>query len=724
MLPFRVAAVALAASLALAGVPAQAGAQTVVQLEGGGSSLVDGYGLTANVWRPGSDGWVGIGYLDGLRIGAFLRTGVGKDTLRIGNDALQIRFPTDVFSGGRNLLVQGVSWTGGTSRGSYAVFGGASSSGIGAQSFQPTSVERPLGAIFVQRRVSPTVRLTGTAIVAERQTVIPGIEWQPRPDIVTSVVAGAGADRPYAASSLMFRRGRLGFKAQYAWNPQRFRRVSVPTPSQTETDRENVLLTYDLTPGFTVGVGRQNFVQDSSDANPPVRAAGNSIFAGGRLSEWRVTAGLYDSRSQGVANLSSYLALGHEVSPWLDAELYVLQSRPDGRPVTTTPLANLRWRVSSHVGLMQQVSYQGGRATVLFGANLATSVGEFGVDYQIVHQPFQPFQPFRSALNLTARLQLGGYSTSFGTYVRPDGAVDYSASGRTFLYMGSQTGAQPLQSGGGIGRFLVRGVVRDADGAPVEGAALDLGGQVVFTNSQGVFFLRDSRPRRLPLTVLLEEFLLPGRWSLEAAPSTVDAQPENRSSPVEVRLLRVGNVAPVPAAAPTGPVAPDSLHDRGSAGPVTSSAPTLVVIDLIRGSDLDPSLDIGRRDLERDVIGPHRVPVRFAWGSRRVPASLLPVLDTLARRLLQFPDAVVEIQGHTDATGGRRANLRLSRARADEVRRQLVNRGVPSERILTRGLGADRPLGDNRVEAGRALNRRVEVHRAEPNDTAYTHRNR
>jgi hypothetical protein len=714
---------ALAAGLALAAASAPAGAQTVVQLEGGGSSLVDGYGITANVWRPGSDGWIGIGYLDGLRVGAFLRTGIGKDTLRLGNDALQIRFPTDVFSGGRNLLVQGASWTGGTSRTSYAVFGGASSSGLGAQSFQPTSVERPLGVVFLQHRVSPTVRLTGTAIVAERQTVVPGVEWQPTPDLVTSVVAGAGADRPYAASSLMLRRGRFGLKAQYAWNPERFRRVAVPTPSQTEADRENVLLTYQLTPDFTLGVGRQNFVQDSSDASPADRAAGNSLFAGGRLRDWRVTAGLYDSRSRGISNLSSYFALGRALSPWLDAELFVLQSRPEGRPVSTTPLANLRWRVSPHLGLMQQISYQSGRATVLFGANLATSVGEFGVDYQIVHQPFQPFQPFRSALNLTARLQLGGYSTSFGTFVRPDGAVDYSASGRTFLYMGSQSGAQPLPSGGGIGRYLVRGIVRDAAGAPVEGAALDLGGQVVFTNSQGVFFLRDSRPRRLPLTVLLGEFLLPGRWALEVAPTTVDAQAEGRSVPVEVRLRRADEVPPPPSAsptspvAPTPPVAPDSLHERATAPTRTALLATpLAIIDLIGGAD-------GGRgfDLERDVLAPYRVPVRFAWGTWRVPGTLLPVLDTLGRRLLAFPATTIEIEGHTDATGGRRANLRLSRARAEEVRRQLLIRGVPGERIITRGLGADRPLAENREAAGRALNRRVELHRAEPADSERVH---
>jgi OmpA-OmpF porin, OOP family len=113
--------------------------------------------------------------------------------------------------------------------------------------------------------------------------------------------------------------------------------------------------------------------------------------------------------------------------------------------------------------------------------------------------------------------------------------------------------------------------------------------------------------------------------------------------------------------------------------------------------------------------------VRFAWGTWRVPGTLLPVLDTLGRRLLAFPATTIEIEGHTDATGGRRANLRLSRARAEEVRRQLLIRGVPGERIITRGLGADRPLAENREAAGRALNRRVELHRAEPADSERVH---
>ena len=517
--------------------PAPSSAQTVVEVQGGGSSLADGYGATANFWRSGMDGWLGIGYLDGFRVGAFLRKATHRgDTLGIGNSALIMRLPTDVFTSGYNLLVQGLSFAGGTERTSYLVFGGASSAGVGAPSFQPTSIEQPMGALFLQHRVEPTLRLTASAIIAERQTLLPGVQWQPTPDLTTGFVLGMGSDRPYAASSVSLRRGRLGVVASYAWNPERFRRVAVPTPNQTEVDRENIMITYELSPEFSVGVGRQNFVQDSADATPVLRASGNTLFAGGRWRDLRLTAGVYHSRSEGVGNVSSYAAVGRELTRWLDAEVFLLQSRPEGQPTTTTPIANLRWRLSPRIGVSQQVSLHHGRPTVLLGASLNTSIGEFAADYQIVHQPLQPFNPFRSALNLTARLQLGSYSTSLGTYVRPDGAVDYSASGSTFLYMGTFGGVQPQQIGGGMARYVVRGSVRDEVGNPVEGAALDLNGAVVYTNSAGEFFLRGKHPQQYIVKVLLGEFLLPGDWEVVSATSSVTAADERRAVPLVIVL--------------------------------------------------------------------------------------------------------------------------------------------------------------------------------------------
>jgi hypothetical protein len=512
--------------LSLLGVPTRVGAQTVVEVQGGGSSLNHGYGATANFWRSGVDGWIGLGYLNGFRAGAFLRKSLGRDTLGVGNNALIMQLPTDVFTPGFNLLVQGVSFSGGNDHWSYMAFGGASSNGLSAPTFQATSIEQPVGAFFAQRRVAPTVRLTATTLFSQRQTILPGIQWQPLPDLTTALVAGIGSGRPYAASSVLLRRGPLGVKASYGWNPSRFRRAPVATPNQTEVERENITITYDVGPYFSVGVGRQNYVQDSADSKLPVRATGNTAFAGGVWENTRLTAGIYDSRSEGISNLSSYMAVGRELTRWLDAELFVLQSRPEGRAVTTTPIANLRWRVTSRLGLTQQISWPDKRPTVLFGASLMTPIGDFAVDYQIVHQPFKPFDPFRSTLNLTARLQLGKYSTSVGTYVQPDGSVDYSASGRTFLYMGSFGGMQPQQLGGRMARYVVHGSVRDMDGNPVEGAAIEIGRDVVFTNSTGQFFHRLGRPGRSALKVLTEEFLLPGRWEVVSAPAEAVAGSE------------------------------------------------------------------------------------------------------------------------------------------------------------------------------------------------------
>jgi hypothetical protein len=527
----------LAAALFGAALPASAAGQTVVEVQGGGSTLYDGYGATANFWSAKFDGWVGLGYLDGLRAGAFLRTTFKKDTLRLGNDVVVVRFPTDLFSGGYNVLVQCASYTRVRARSSATLFAGASAAGLGAPFFAATRLQDPLVAGLVTYRAGPTVLLSTHALVSERPTFTQGLEWLAAQGAVVGATAGVGSGRPYLGSSVAVRRGRFDVKASYVHNPRRFRRVNVPTLNQTEADRENIAIQFEPAEGISIGVGRQNYVQDSSDAVAPIRASGNSVSFGMRWRELRLTAGLYDSRSQGISNLSSYYAVGHRFTSWLDAEAFILQSRPSGEQWTTTPVFNLREQLTSRLGLSQQVTLTGDKVRLQLGGSLVTPIGEFGVDYQIVHQPFQPLDPFRSAVALTARMQLGRYSTNLSTVILPDGGINYSASGGTFLYLGEFGGIQPQSvASPRFDRFVIRGIVRDENGAAVEGAALSLDGEVVFTNSQGEFFLRVGRPRRYALAVSLDEFLLPGAWEVVSAPTTVVGQDEPKAEPVIVIL--------------------------------------------------------------------------------------------------------------------------------------------------------------------------------------------
>jgi outer membrane protein OmpA-like peptidoglycan-associated protein len=65
------------------------------------------------------------------------------------------------------------------------------------------------------------------------------------------------------------------------------------------------------------------------------------------------------------------------------------------------------------------------------------------------------------------------------------------------------------------------------------------------------------------------------------------------------------------------------------------------------------------------------------------------------------------VEGHTDNVGNAETNQTLSEQRAKAVAAALAARGVPADRLLARGFGANRPVGDNTTEAGRAANRRI-----------------
>jgi len=68
----------------------------------------------------------------------------------------------------------------------------------------------------------------------------------------------------------------------------------------------------------------------------------------------------------------------------------------------------------------------------------------------------------------------------------------------------------------------------------------------------------------------------------------------------------------------------------------------------------------------------------------------------------------IELGGHTDDVGAAAANKTLSQNRADAVSTFLIEKGIPEERLTTKGYGTEKPLASNDSEEGRAQNRRTE----------------
>ncbi len=100
--------------------------------------------------------------------------------------------------------------------------------------------------------------------------------------------------------------------------------------------------------------------------------------------------------------------------------------------------------------------------------------------------------------------------------------------------------------------------------------------------------------------------------------------------------------------------------------------------------------------------------ILFEFNKAVISADSGPFLAQLAKWLLKNPGISIEIDGHTDSVGGAVSNLNLSIKRAEEVKNQLVAKGVQDARLTTKGLGSTTPLKSNQTEQGRSENRRVE----------------
>lgn len=101
--------------------------------------------------------------------------------------------------------------------------------------------------------------------------------------------------------------------------------------------------------------------------------------------------------------------------------------------------------------------------------------------------------------------------------------------------------------------------------------------------------------------------------------------------------------------------------------------------------------------------------VTFATGSYAINPGFRTLLDRVAASLVQYPNSLVDVYGHTDTVGSAASNQRLSEQRAQAVANYLIGRGVSSSRIRWQGFGETQlkvPTGDNVNEPA---NRRVEI---------------
>ena len=152
---------------------------------------------------------------------------------------------------------------------------------------------------------------------------------------------------------------------------------------------------------------------------------------------------------------------------------------------------------------------------------------------------------------------------------------------------------------------------------------------------------------------------------------------------------------------------PPPANTPSSKSPEAGGAATATASATAPATGLGARLDSGGAQPLEDLV--------FSSSAGALEEGDYTSLAELAAYLKASPERRVMLVGHTDASGSQEANLALSKQRAQSVRQRLIDRfGLAPDRITAEGVGALAPRASNLTEAGRTLNRRVEVTPALP----------
>jgi hypothetical protein len=545
-------------------------AAQVFEVRGGSSSLTEAHGGSLILYGGNYTTRFSLGYTDKMRYGFLVSTRFWGSTWGFGDQPIPFLLPTDQFIGAYSFYGRGASALRKDARSSLFVFAGVTSTTFSSPFVNFAKPDQGAGLIFYEREFASRWRFTSRNIFSEKQTSIHSLEWKPARDALLAFSAGVGSNQPYWSSSLNFKRERIVVVASYTHAGSGFRRITVDTPVLAETDRENFRVDWKPRPKLGFYLTRNNYLNPAPQPGVDLRSTVNGVGYWTSPAGFHLYGSLFHSQTRSGEGVSIIAGGRRKLTHWLETGADYLRSRPAVGATTQNVIATVRETVTPRLSLVQVITVGGGQRSVSFGGNFISNLVTLGAEYQTVYLPFAaPGQSnLRQVLVLSLRLQLPrNLAIEVDTNITPSGEVRYTGYFDTFAYRGFGPNAANRLPSGAFHPKVVQGRVVDDKGEPVAGAALRIGEEIVFTNPQGRFFLRVKKAQEMPLVVLLEEFMLPGRYEVVSAPAAVRPGREESAQMYEVVLRRLASQPTkkiLPAGRQRWPLPPEDLFPLGT----------------------------------------------------------------------------------------------------------------------------------------------------------------
>ena len=294
----------------------------------------------------------------------------------------------------------------------------------------------------------------------------------------------------------------------------------------------------------SITTGHENILEPITIGGPMQQATVNQLSTDFHLKHFYFGTGLFSSEASGRHTEGKNFYLGRRIGQRIEVNTNYFESKPQAQPgaivpSTTTILSGtMREEFLSRFSLLQLVSRTAGQTTFAFGGDFTSNRFQVRADYQNVYLPFRPLNPFEQALALNVMLRIAGpLQASVASNVAPDGRPRYSFGLSTWLYRQRGMAVNAVsQDSFSIAKYVIQGNVKDEEGNPVEGAALRIAREVVYTDSSGHFQVRFSKHGPYALAIAPDEFISNAFYEVVSAPPQVRAEADDAATDVQIVL--------------------------------------------------------------------------------------------------------------------------------------------------------------------------------------------
>lgn len=457
--------VILAIFVALLAVPT--GAQ-VLQLDAGSSSLYNGSGATGTLFLPDSTITSGISYGAGhLEIAASDTFTWHGNLVTVGDKQLGFSSP----GVGIGLSTIGVSFEhkfGPDS--SVAGFVGAAGFGYVTPFAQAVRFQdmRPAAGLFFKRKWRGAKLYSLEIQNGNKWTAAQGVDYQWRQNFRVTGSGGILNGQPYISGAI-------------TWHP------SVD---------------------WNIYASHQDFFE-------PFHAIGDSIGASFSDGRWNALASVNYSNSQGKTVQGDMLGGGvrfgflQVTSAWYKT----------GNRTLTAENITESFPTFHHLTVTENISQSSGQNSYSFGGGFVWANRlSVSLNHSIVF--LLNGEGFQQVTGVSVGVRIRDATLNFQTVTTPLGQKLYSVYGSDYLQLGAWTPGSTVHTPSS-GKFEYVGRVVDEKGEPVEGAAVQIGRVIAYSNSQGIFSIHGKKDVPQPIAVLPAIFAAPGNWIVVSIPDTI-----------------------------------------------------------------------------------------------------------------------------------------------------------------------------------------------------------